>query len=86
VEAGEAELHLRLDSERPYHSEAVCGADGALEQGRFSDAGLAAEDECSTEPTAGGVEQGVERCPLAGSIKENRAARSSDRTDRCLAR
>src|SRR5258708_36802863 len=74
MEAGEAQFHLRLDPERPYHSEVMCGADGALEECRFSDARLAAENECPAEPATGGVEQGVERRPLVNPIDEDAAA------------
>jgi hypothetical protein len=68
VEAGEAQLHLRLDPERADDSEIICGSDGPVEERGFSDAGLAAKNERSAESVADGVEEAAERRLLAGAI------------------
>jgi hypothetical protein len=83
VEPGEAQLHLRLDPERPNDSEIAGGTDGGLEEGGFPDASLAAKDECPTESVADGFEKVIERRLLAGSINEAWAVYSSDRANRC---
>jgi hypothetical protein len=83
MEAGEAELHLRLDPDRPYDSAIVCRTDGALEERGFTDPGLAAENKRPTESAADGVEQVVERRLLADAINETRSVWSYDRPKRC---
>jgi hypothetical protein len=83
VEPGEAQLHLRLDPQRPNDSEIAGGSDRGLEEGGFPDASLAPKNECPTKSVADGVEQVVERRLLASSINEAWAVYSSDRANRC---
>src|ERR1700716_3859752 len=83
MQPGEAELHFRLDPERPHDTEIGRRTHGALQKGGLTDAGLATEYECPAHPHTHGFEQSVERRRLVNSIDERAAVDSSAYFGRC---
>ncbi|GAA3169121.1 hypothetical protein GCM10020001_114050 [Nonomuraea salmonea] len=66
-EPGEGEIRLRLDAGDPQdaHSDAGAVLSGPVEQRRFADAGLAAQDEAAAAAGTCGVHEVLDRGLLA---------------------
>ena len=61
MERGEPDLALRLEAGEPHDEEVVCSRRGVVEQSRLADPCFAADDQRRAGPSAGRIEELIER-------------------------